>query len=87
VLLFDFLSLHDVHAIFVEPSLDTHPADFLQEGGLAYPITSADVDVLLRLGAGEFLEDLIHLLPLPEHSMRIALELKVNIVGFSEPWG
>lgn len=87
VFFLDFLALHDVHAVFVEPSLDAHSADFLQEGGLADSISSADVDVLLRLGAGEFLEDLVHLLPLPEHGMRVALKLKIDIVGLPEPWG
>lgn len=84
VLFFDFLPFHDVHSVLEEPSLDAHPADFLQEGGLADSVASADVDVLLGLGAGEFLEDLVHLLPLPEHRVRIALQLKVDVVGLPE---
>ena len=84
MLFFDFLPLHDVHSVFVEPSLNAHPADLLQEGGLADSVASADVDVLLSLGAGQLLEDLVHLLPLTEHGMSIALQLEVNIVGFSE---
>lgn len=45
------------------------------------------MDVLLRLGTGQLLEDFVHLLPLPEDRKGTVLQLKVNVVGFPETWG